>query len=30
MWPVLDASEDAGIYYGFKRETPLAEMRAAI
>ena len=30
MWLVLDASEGAGIYYGFKRETPLAEMRAAI
>ncbi len=24
MWLVLDASEGAGIYYGFKRETPLA------
>ena len=30
MWLVLDASEGAGIYYGFKRETSLAEMRAAI
>ena len=30
MWLVLDASEGTGIYYGFKRETPLAEMRAAI
>lgn len=30
MWLVLDASEGAGIYYGFRRETSLAEMRAAI
>ena len=30
MWLVLDASEGAGIYYGFKRETSLSEMRAAI
>ena len=30
MWYVLDADEDAGIYYGFKRETSLEEMRAAI
>ena len=30
MWLVLDASEGAGIYYGFKRETSLEEMREAI
>lgn len=30
MWLVLDADEGAGIYYGFKRETSLAEMKAAI
>ena len=30
MWYVLDADEGAGIYYGFKRETTLEEMRAAI
>ena len=30
MWYVLDAGEGAGIYYGFKRETTLKEMKAAI
>ena len=30
MWLVLDAGEGAGIYYGFKRETALEEMKAAI
>ena len=30
MWYVLDAGEGAGIYYGFKRETTLKEMKDAI
>ena len=30
MWYVLDAGAGAGIYYGFKRETTLKEMKAAI